>query len=210
MVDIGTLLDEVAWLGGSKLEIVKPVETKEIFISYAWGGESEEIANEIDKFFDATEIKLIRDKRDLGFKGLIKNFMQEIGQGRAIIVIISDKYLKSENCMFELVEIASNGNFYNRIFPIVLDSVQIYKPIKRICYIQHWEKEKTELNEAMNTVGNEYLQGFRESIDLYTRIRNTIAELTEILKDMNTLTPKIHTDSGFAELISAIEKRLES
>ncbi|MEM1370114.1 MAG: COR domain-containing protein, partial [Cyanobacteria bacterium P01_H01_bin.15] len=190
---------------------------KEVFISYAWGDKKEEpphkreeIVNNIDSVFESTDITLIRDKRNLGFKGRIKEFMQQIGKGKAVIVIISDKYLKSENCMFELVEIAARGNFDNRIFPIVLDDAQIYKPIKRIRYIQHWEQEKRELNEAMNSVGNEYLQGIRESIDLYTRIRNTIAELTETLKDMNTLTPEIHTESGFTELISAIEKRLES
>lgn len=54
------------------------------------------------------------------------------------------------------------------------------------------------------------MQVCRESIDLYTRIRAAIAELTETLKDMNTLTPEIHTESGFADLISAIQKRLES
>ncbi|NEZ55267.1 leucine-rich repeat domain-containing protein [Adonisia turfae] len=183
---------------------------KEVFISYAWGGDSEDITNKVDEALKATSINLIRDKRDLGFKGRIKDFMQQIGKGKAVIVIISDKYLKSENCMFELVEIAASGNFDNRIFPIVLDDAQIYKPIKRIRYIQHWEKEKRELDEAMNTVGNEHLQGFRESIDLYTRIRTTIAELTETLKDMNTLTPEIHTESGFTDLINAIEKRLES
>ena len=195
-------------LSSAQRQVYQP--SKEVFISYAWGGDSEEITDKVDKALTDSRITLIRDKRDLGFKGRIKNFMREIGKGKAIVVIISDKYLKSENCMFELVEIAANGNFYDHIFPIVLDDARIYKPIHRIRYIQHWEKEKKELDEAMNTVGNEYLQGFRDSIDLYTQIRNTIAELTETLKDMNTLTPDIHTDSGFAELIDAITQRLES
>ena len=43
--------------------------------------------------------------------------MQEIGRGRCIITVISDKYLKSPNCMYELVQIAENGQFYDRIFP---------------------------------------------------------------------------------------------
>ena len=51
------------------------------------------------------------------------------------------------------------------------------------------------------------LQGFREEIDLYTEIRNTIAELTDLLKDMNTLTPDI-CDSEFEELLQAIAQRL--
>ena len=37
--------------------------------------------------------------------------MQQIGQGKCVIAVISDSYLKSENCMFELVEIAKNGIF---------------------------------------------------------------------------------------------------
>ncbi|MDA0867514.1 MAG: hypothetical protein O2890_14125 [Cyanobacteria bacterium] len=70
------------------------------------------------------------------------------------------------------------------------------------------EQEIAELDEAMKSVSSANLQGFRESIDQYTRIRNTIAELVEILKDMNTLTPDLHSDSGFAELLAAIQKRL--
>jgi hypothetical protein len=49
-----------------------------------------------------------------------------------VIVVLSDKYLKSENCMFELVEIAKHGNFVDRIFPVVLSSANIYDPVTRI------------------------------------------------------------------------------
>jgi len=190
-------------------EAASPV-SKEVFISYAWGGDSEEMANKVDNTLQSKGITLIRDKRDLEFKGRIKAFMEQIGQGNAVVVVISDKYLKTENCMFELVEIAANKDFCDRIFPIVLSDAQIYKPIKRIRYIQHWEQEIAELDEAMKTVNAANLQGFRESIDLYTRIRNTIADLTETLKDMNTLSPGIHTDSEFFELIGAIEDRLNN
>ncbi|MDA0867804.1 MAG: TIR domain-containing protein, partial [Cyanobacteria bacterium] len=117
-----------------------PATPKAVFISYAWGGDSEAMANHIDQTFATTDITLIRDKRDLGFKGRIKAFMEQIGQGNAVVVVISDKYLKSENCMFELVEIAANGDFYDRIFPIVLPDAQIYKPVQRIRYIKHWEQ----------------------------------------------------------------------
>jgi hypothetical protein len=182
---------------------------KAVFISYAWGGESEEIANQIEQALQPQDIVLIRDKNELGFKGRIKAFMERIGQGNAVIVIISEKYLKSENCMFELVEIARNGDFYDRIFPVVLDDAQIYKPIHRIRYIQHWEDQIQELDEAMKTVGAANMQGFRDDIDLYTEIRSTIAELTNTLKDMNTLTAQIHSESGFADLISAIQQKLE-
>ncbi|MEH2185870.1 MAG: COR domain-containing protein [Nostoc sp.] len=182
---------------------------KEIFISYAWGGESEQFVNKLDETFQAKGIKIIRDKRDLGYKGLIKPFMERIGRGKCAIAVISDKYLKSPNCMFELVQIAKNGEFYNRIFPIVLADAQIYKPVARLKYIKHWEDQIKELDEAMKGVSAANLQGFREEIDQYTEIRNTIAELTNLLKDMNTLTPDIHSESDFESLLNAIAQRLD-
>lgn len=181
---------------------------REIFVSYAWGGESEQIVNKLDQAFQDKGITIARDKRDAGYKASIKEFMQRIGRGKAVIVIIGEKYLKSENCMFELVQIAKHGQFSDRIFPIVLADAQIYKPVQRIKYVQHWEQQIKELDEAMKSVSSANLQGFREEIDLYTEIRNTIAELTNVIKDMNTLTPEMHTDSGFAELFKAIERKL--
>ncbi|MBD2409854.1 GTPase [Nostoc calcicola FACHB-389] len=182
---------------------------KEIFISYAWGGESEQFVNQLDETFQVKGIKIIRDKRDLGYKGLIKAFMERIGRGKCAIAVISDKYLKSPNCMFELVQIAKNGKFYDRIFPIVLADAQIYKPIARLKYIKHWEDEIKELDEGMRGVSAANLQGFREEIDQYTEIRNAIAELTNLLKDMNTLNADIHSKSGFEELLKAIGQRLD-
>ena len=182
----------------------RKVSEKAVFISYAWGGESEEVAKQIEQVFKEKGIKVIRDKHDLEFKGRIKHFMETIGRGRCVIVIISKKYLESENCMFELMQIAKNGKFYNRIFPIILDDARIYKSIERLNYIKYWEQQINELNESMKSVSAANLQGFREDIDMYTQIRNTIAELTNILRGMNTLTLEIHRETIFNELFKAI------
>lgn len=193
-------------------EPVQPLVTsspeKEVFISYAWGGVSEQIVDQMDQTFQDRGVTIVRDKRDLGFKGRIQAFMERIGRGKAVIVVISDKYLKSPNCMFELVQTAKNGQVYDRIFPIVLADAQIYRPAERMKYVQHWEQQIKELDEAMKSVSSAKLQGFREEIDQYADIRNTIAELAYLLKDMNTLTPEMHAKSGFAELFEAVERKL--
>src|SRR5215216_2689119 len=183
-------------------------DNHQVYISYAWGGESERIVNELDADLQAKGILVIRDKRDRGFKGMIRDFMQQIGRGHAIIVVISDKYLKSPNCMFELVEIARNKDFYDRVFPIVLGDADIYNPVNRIKYIKHWEDKVKELDEAMRSVSSANLQGMREEIDSYDEIRDNISNLTFFLKDMNTLTAEMHENSNFASLISALERRL--
>jgi hypothetical protein len=183
-------------------------ENHQVYVSYAWGGESERIVNELDADLQAKGILVIRDKRDLGFKGMIRDFMQQIGLGYAIIVVISDKYLRSPNCMFELVEIAKNKDLYDRVFPIVLGDADIYNPVNRIKYIKHWEDKLKELDEAMRSVSAANLQGMREEIDSYDEIRDNVSNLTFFLKDMNTLTPEMHENSNFASLISALVKRL--
>ena len=180
-----------------------------VFISYAWGGEREEIVDQIETSLQERGIKIVRDKRDLGYKGSIQNFMERIGQGNCVIVVLSDKYLRSPNCMFELVEIADNRQFHDRIFPIVLADADIYDPVKRLGYVKYWEEKRKELAEAMKAVDPANLQGIREDMDLYDRIRDKISGLASILKDMNTLTPDMHQDSDFRELYDAIERRMK-
>jgi formylglycine-generating enzyme required for sulfatase activity len=178
-----------------------------VFISYAWKGESEEIVDQIDRALQARGIKIIRDKRDLGYKGSIHEFMQRIGQGNCVIVVISDKYLRSKNCMFELVEIAENKQFADRIFPIVLSDAKIYDPLDRLSYVEHWDTEKAKLNKRIKKlpeVAN--LDGIYEELNNYSRFRERISGLASTLKDMNALTPDMHRDSDFSELYAAIEK----
>ena len=180
-----------------------------VFISYAWGGEREEMVNQIDQALQKRGLKITRDKRDLGYKGSIKQYMEQIGQANCVIVVVSDKYLRSPNCMFELVEIADNKQFHDRIFPIVLVDADIYDPVKRIGYVKYWEEKRAELADAMKTLDPANLQGIRDDMDLYDRIRDKISGLASILKDMNTLTPEMHRESDFSHLYNAIEKRMK-
>jgi hypothetical protein len=180
-----------------------------VFISYAWGGEREEVVDRIDQALQKRGLKITRDKRDLGYKGSIRQFMEQIGQGNCVIVVVSDKYLRSPNCMFELVEVADNKQFHDRIFPIVLADADIYDPVKRIGYVKYWEEKRAQLAEAMKTLDPANLQGIRDDMDLYDRIRDKISGLASTLKDMNTLTPEMHKESDFSHLYDAIEKRMK-
>ena len=184
---------------------------RQVFFSYAWGGESERIVNELDADLQARGIVVVRDKRDLGYKGLIREFMQEIGRGHAIVVVVSDKYLRSPNCMFELVEIARNKDIHDRIFPVVLQDADIYREVNSIKYVKHWEDEFTALNTAMSSLQSQAnLQAQREALDNYDAFRDHVSRLTGLFKNMNTLTPDMHENSNFASLINDLQKRLKA
>jgi hypothetical protein len=88
----------------------------------------------------------------IGYKQKFQEFMQRLSRGKCVILIISDQYLKSENCMYELVEIAKHGEFYDRIFPIILPDAKIYKFTERMEYIRYWQDEINKLREAIKGV----------------------------------------------------------
>jgi hypothetical protein len=184
-------------------------EIPEIFISYAWGGKSEKIVDILYNTFVSKGYNIVRDKVNLDFKGSITSFMDKIGQGKYVIVVISDKYIKSENCMYEIVQIAKNGQFHDRIFPIVLSDANFYKPVNRIKYIAHWENQKKELNESMKSLDDmSIIAEIQKELANYNDIHQNISNILFVLKDMNTLTPDIHQDTHFEALFKAIDDKI--
>ena len=201
-------IEAIQWKLGFYSPLPRKSMNQQVYISYNWQEDSNEIADQIVQAFEAKGIEVIRDKNHTIYKDSIEKFMQQIGQGQCVIVVISDRYLKSPNCMFELVEIAESGDFYNRIFPIILPGTKFYKAIDRLNYTQYWDEQIKELETAMKSGSLANLQGITDDLNLYTKIRSRIASLTDTLKDMNTLNIDIHCESGFVEMIQAVEAKL--
>lgn len=186
------------------------MKDSKIFISYAWGGESEDVVDNLYPVLKEIGLNVIRDKIDLAYKGNIKEFMQQIGEGQAIIVIISDKYLRSENCMYEMLEIYRSKEVWQRIFPVVLSDAKIYDEIERIDYLNFWDERIEKLNEAISGIKNKAGIGKTiEKINEFTDIRRIIDEIMDMLRNMNTLTTQMHIDSDFGHLTSALDKYLQ-
>ena len=80
-----------------------------IFLSYNWNNET--IADAIESYFKDTPITIKRDKRDLHFKQSIKEFMKQIRKTDYALMIISEDYLKSSNCMYEVLEFIKDENY---------------------------------------------------------------------------------------------------
>ncbi|AKV65434.1 hypothetical protein VL20_199 [Microcystis panniformis FACHB-1757] len=195
----------------NKLKYYHPLSqpmNQQVYISYNWQEDSNEMANQLVQAFAAKGIEIIRDKTHTTYKDSIKNFMQQIGQGKCVVAVISDRYLKSENCMFELVEIARNGDFYQRIFPIILPDAIIHKDFERIDYLKYWEDEKAKLQAKYKQIDLAKTNSILETVNLYDEIRGNIDNLTNILKDMNTLNIDLHRQSEFAAMIKAVETKL--
>jgi hypothetical protein len=180
-----------------------------VFVSYAWGGESERTVNELEKAFSQQGINIVRDKRDLEYKDSIEAFERRISKGQCVVIVISDKYLRSEHCMYELVELQKNQNMRAHVFPIVLSDAKIYKAVERLSYIKHWDMQIEQLNQAIKQVDvMTNLSGISADLDKYARIRASFDYLIDLLSDMNTLTPDVHRETDFSILITAVKQTM--
>ncbi len=181
------------------------MDQQQVFISYAWGGESELVADELQEILNANSFVLVRDKTDLAFKGLIREFMERIGQGNLVVLVISDKYLKSKNCMFELLEVAKKGEFHDRVFPIVLPDARIYDAFSLIDYVDYWEQQTKALNAKIKSIDSlADTRKILEELDLYADIRGAIDDLAGKIGNMNTLSLEIMRERKYLPLLDAL------
>jgi hypothetical protein len=182
------------------------MNTPEIFISYAWRDESLKITEDLDAFFQAQGITIVRDNRDIGYKGLIKDYMQRLGQGKYVVVVLSDQYFKSKSCMFELLQLSRQEGFYDRIFPMTVEGTSIYEAEDLLRYAQYWDEKVADLQQKIKDAANiANLQGITDDLNLYVEIRQNIAKLIDFLRNINTHPLK---GSDFDPLLKAIRAKI--
>ena len=183
---------------------------EEVFISYAWnkpvkGKKTQDpIIAAIQKAL-RNNFKVVIDKEAVNYKDNIQEFEERLGQGQKIVLVISNKFLKSSHCMYEVLKIKERGNTYQRIFPVVLKDATIYKSNEAVKYIQHWEKEIAKLNKALGKLNSKAnTPTIQADIDNYTAIRAMFDDFRGLLSKMNTLSPETHTGTNFKALVSAL------
>jgi internalin A len=131
------------------------------FVSYAWG------QNEffVDCLCDAAKthkIDILRDRNEIGMGDSIPNFMNRLRDGERVFVVLSDKYLRSPNCMYELAEIWDRSkkdpkNFLPRICLWTMPDAKIWTPAERALYAVHWREEYNKLNDFVQDHGEDIL-----------------------------------------------------
>lgn len=183
---------------------------EEVFISYAWPKRSEQ-----DKKYEKIlttltnrlkeDFKVIIDKQNVNYKDNIKEFENRLASGQKIVLVISDRFLKSPHCMYEIMRIRENENTYNRIFPVVLKDAKIYNSSEAIIYIQYWENEIEKLNTKLNSLNSKAnIPTIQSDLNNYTQFRAIMDDFRGLLSNMNTLSPEIHVESNFEALVLAL------
>ena len=151
---VPSLATYVVALAGEKqqAEDNEPAAKPVVHVSYAWGGESEELVDQLETKFSAS-YTFRRDRAAMRSGDWVSKFIAEIGQSQCVLVVFSEKYLKSSYCMRELLHLhqSSLGDkaaMLERIVPIVLGDAKIDDAVARLNVARHWKAERERLELA--------------------------------------------------------------
>ena len=165
-------------------------EPVKAFVSYNWDTEIKTgIADELEKVFQQNGVVLLRDKNQLGNYDSIKKFMDGLSQGSHIITVIGEAYLKSENCMYELLRIAENGDFANRTRAIIADDMRLNDPLLQSKYIRYWHDKAEAVRESIAGLPETAVAKLQERVDLYRKFSENIAGFLTFISDRLTPSP---------------------
>jgi len=165
------------------------------FVSYGWGDQSVEGREReaiVDRLCEAAEqrgLVILRDKKVLGLGDSISKFMQRLAGGSRVFVVLSDKYLRSPYCMYELLEIwrrcsGEEEKFLDRVRVYIIPDTKIFSVTDRAQYAIHWQQEYDKVDRLVHDHGPDVVgrRGFQE-YKLMGDFRRWVAEILEAVTD---------------------------
>ncbi|MFN9197409.1 MAG: toll/interleukin-1 receptor domain-containing protein, partial [Planctomycetaceae bacterium] len=175
---------------------VRVLSAPEIFVSFAWGDDQTDAGIQrqqaVDELCDQLEEQgflVRRDSQEIRFGGVISEYMQRLGRSDRVLVILSEKYLRSISCMTELHAIykRSQGEqveFLQRVIPVALKDARFSTPEERADHADHWQARMEGLEKRWKSLGKQDLQ-------LLHAMRGWSLDIGDMLAFLNdTLAPR--------------------
>lgn len=156
-----------------------------VYFSYAWANdEYPDIEKDVEILCSLLEDYNIFYKRDKAegentlcpYRWSIRKAEEEIGEGSAVIVVISKRYIESLHCMHEWHLIRESGKIWKRVFPIVLEDANITDKNVFKEYHNFFLKRKEDLCKQQN-----------EGIPPLTEVESRAAKFGFFVNDLDTM-----------------------
>lgn len=209
------------------IEIVedsKRFENPKLFISY-----KECDAPIVDLLED-----VIREKMDneieisrytqITYKESFKQFMNSIQDHDFVLSVVSDSYLRSQACMYEVGETIKDHHYKKKLLFVVLGeserkyygenapekiAANIYGgPLARLEYVNYWKNQYECLEKMIKDIGDyeatrNAANDLKEIGQIY---RNDIGEFLDFLSDENGKNFAMLSKSNFEDIVSWVKK----
>jgi len=179
------------------------MKKKTIFVSYSWNDKNTIL--DLEDRFSNYNVELIRDERGLNYKQSIKEFMKSVRETDYVLMMISESYLKSTNCMYEVLEFVKDENYKDKILPLIHSDTNIFNPVGRIKYIRYWEEQYKNLKEKIEGLDQLNISSVIEDIKKTEEISRKIGEFLSVISDMNNIVLQANIeDEKFGDILNDI------
>jgi predicted HTH transcriptional regulator len=216
--NIDVKCNNTAYIFNSKMEVEQLIE-KKVFLSYCHKDSciADIVENKI-KEIAKNKVEISRDTRKVKYKDSLEKYMQSIKYHDYVISIVSDGYLKSIACMYEVTELMRDRDYYDKLIFIILSEkdIKFYdnKETKikadiyssnRFDYITYWENEKIKIDAKVAKLKNPALMlELTEESKQLEIISLHVGEFIKKLKDGLGEPFQSMISSDFKEIISII------
>lgn len=154
------------------------IELPSLFISYAWGDGNDcadELCNQLKN-----EFRIVRDKLGLSVKEELTKFMKRIDTTDYAIIVLTNKYLKSINCMYEATYLTAQCDWINRTLVLIVNG-DIYDVNKKIEVLRYWQERHDSLQDYK--IDETYINGLELDGKKLDMISENIGEFLKVITD---------------------------
>ena len=178
--------------------VAEPSTQVQYAVSYAWDKASPDVVDELCAAAQARGIRIVRDTTDVNVGDSLSKFMRRLAAHDRVFVILSEKYLKSPNCMYELYEIWRNckddeERFVQTVKLYRQPDADIFSIEARLGHALHWQQRFNNLQQMLsgnaNLLGPSDLQQFKQMQDFANRVGEILSLFADRLQvqDMDAL-----------------------
>ena len=154
-----------------------------LFISYSW--KDSKIVEAIEEKLLSMNIEIIRDRISLKFRDNLEQFMKNIKYADFSLILFSNNYLTSQNCMYEAIELLKLDNYKEKIIPIILENTDIFNVDSCIEYASFWKEKYKKLSSKLSTLDPE--QRNEDDLKVVTAIKNSVFDFLSDIRKINCL-----------------------
>lgn len=174
----------------------------EIFISYSWA--NKKIADKI--YYDLTFLgfDVIKDDHTIKYADKISDFMKKIRKSDFALLVICDNYLKSINCMTEVMQLDKDDNIWDKLLPIICKDAKIYEVLDRIHYVNYWQEKSAAIEIALKNIDPINATSIYQELKSHKQISQNIDLFLQNLKDKLNVSPEELFNKHYTPLTTKI------
>jgi hypothetical protein len=199
-------------------DLIMPKKT--IFLSYAQ--KNSKIADGIDSALQDLNFDVKRDVRDVEKWDSLKEFMKTIRKEDYVVFLVSDTYLRRDNCLFEVMQFLKDEQYEKRAFPIAINftateqkqrldagyGISMFKPEYIAEIVLFWQNRSKNLANMINQLSPEN----RAELDVkYREIAKMAQTASEFLSNFfgDKLLMTINPDTPrYKDISTEIDKKI--